>query len=496
MNYCRVIVILPILAVLQSCLASGPTRNELIQLRVQPIVKGELLDCETTLGPRTSKWNQCASQKPIKFDGSTYYTGSWIDGKPNGKGSMVYADGYTYEGEVKEGYRHGKGKYIYPNGTIYEGDFVIGKGEGIGMFKYKIEGSYEGSIKNWRVIGQGVRTLADGIVVEGWFDNFKAGYGEASVTFKNGDVWTGSHRYLWNVGSSTKGKLQTKDGELVEANIKTIGVRSCSSKPGTCGRSFEIQVVGLTGCNKYAPKTAEYSKGGLPLQVGPIFLGMSFKNFQCVLDKKFKDITYESGIAQGVSLWFGTPVTFLSPLEGDNVRFAKASLYNTSVEVSNLFSMPDWMRKTTKTGKAPGGQIEVLFWNDKLATIKLGQPSAPNDYLIKKYGPPKRVTQKHNEKCIRGNKVVSSIQHYKFKQSWRDSQIVMIYDKGTGLEGGELESDSAIFGKAKLPSCSAKLYDKNVYQLVDLKLTSEYASVRNKQKTKEKQEERKVYKGF
>ena len=273
MNYCRVIVILPILAVLQSCLASGPTRNELIQLRVQPIVKGELLDCETTLGPRTSKWNQCASQKPIKFDGSTYYTGSWIDGKPNGKGSMVYANGYTYEGEVKEGYRHGKGKYIYPNGTIYEGDFVIGKGEGIGMFKYKIEGSYEGSIKNWRVIGQGVRTLADGIVVEGWFDNFKAGYGEASVTFKNGDVWTGSHRYLWNVGSSTKGKLQTKDGELVEANIKTIGVRSCSSKPGTCGRSFEIQVVGLTGCNKYAPKTAEYSIRGIAIAGRSNFLG-------------------------------------------------------------------------------------------------------------------------------------------------------------------------------------------------------------------------------
>ena len=497
MKVYKSLLLLPLLVTLQGCLSSGPTRTELIQKQVQPLAKGVLPDCEEVFGQKFGKWTQCSSGKPIVFDGSTIYTGTWIDGQPNGKGKMVYADKSVYEGAIKEGYRHGKGKLINgPHGTIYEGMFVIGKFEGTGSVEFKIEGSHEGGFKDWQAVGQGVRTLADGIVVEGIFNNWNAGSGDAKVTFKDGSVWTGPHRNLWSTGSTSKGKVRTAAGELVDANIKTVGVRSCSSKPGTCGKSFELEVVGLLGCNQYAPKNAEYSAKGLPLQVGPIFLGMSYENFQCVMQNKFKDVTGENAITQGMLLEFGTPVSLSIPMDGDEIRFAKASLYSTSVEVSNLFSIPNWLRKPGETGQVFGGQIEVLFWNNQLATVKLGQPSVPDDYLIDKYGRPRLDTKTHNEKCVLGNRVVSSVSHFISTKSWQDSGVKVIYETGAGLEGGALATDSFIFGTGELPRCSANIYPKNVYQLVDVNLLSKYALAKSKEEAEKKVEDRKLYQGF
>jgi len=40
--------------------------------------------------------------------GGDKYDGEWSNGKPNGKGTMIYDDGRRYEGEWRDGIRHGR----------------------------------------------------------------------------------------------------------------------------------------------------------------------------------------------------------------------------------------------------------------------------------------------------------------------------------------------------------------------------------------------------
>ena len=64
-------------------------------------------------------------------------------------------------------------------------------------------------------------------------------------------------------------------------------------------------------------------------------------------------------------------------MDEDEIRFAKASFYTTSVEVSNLFSIPNWLRKPGETGQVFGGQIEVLFGTINLRLLNWGSHQFP-----------------------------------------------------------------------------------------------------------------------
>ena len=65
-------------------------------------------------------------------DGSVYYTGGLLNGKPEGTGKLTYRNGETYEGEFKNGQRHGKGKQTWPNGDVLEVNFKDNKKNGLG----------------------------------------------------------------------------------------------------------------------------------------------------------------------------------------------------------------------------------------------------------------------------------------------------------------------------------------------------------------------------
>jgi len=53
------------------------------------------------------------------------YKGTWLNGKPHGKGRFFFADGSLYEGYVTEGIPDKKGRKILANGDYYIGSFSL-----------------------------------------------------------------------------------------------------------------------------------------------------------------------------------------------------------------------------------------------------------------------------------------------------------------------------------------------------------------------------------
>ena len=60
------------------------------------------------------------------FNGGRY-TGNWVEGEMDGKGTMTYIDGSTYVGMFQFGTEHGEGKFKSYDGFKYQGEFVEGK---------------------------------------------------------------------------------------------------------------------------------------------------------------------------------------------------------------------------------------------------------------------------------------------------------------------------------------------------------------------------------
>ena len=63
----------------------------------------------------------------MKLPTGDTYTGTFKDGKRDGQGTTVYADGYKYVGGFKNDYRGGQGTMTFPDGTKLSGLWAKGK---------------------------------------------------------------------------------------------------------------------------------------------------------------------------------------------------------------------------------------------------------------------------------------------------------------------------------------------------------------------------------
>ena len=121
------------------------------------------------------------------------YEGEWMAGKREGQGTVRYAIGDVYEGQYKADDKDGQGTFRYANGDVYEGQYKAGKREGQGTFRYANGDVYEGQYKADKREGQGKKSDANGDVYEG---QYMADKREGQGTYRNagGNVYEGQWR--------------------------------------------------------------------------------------------------------------------------------------------------------------------------------------------------------------------------------------------------------------------------------------------------------------
>ena len=114
------------------------------------------------------------------------YVGEWAHGHPQGQGVMKYAHGETYEGSWLSGFIFGQGKYVYTDGGYYEGEFKKmkpnkangiefphpdGKRNGLGIRVWANGSRYEGNWEDDKMSGDGNYTGVTGCRYIGTFWN-------------------------------------------------------------------------------------------------------------------------------------------------------------------------------------------------------------------------------------------------------------------------------------------------------------------------------------
>ena len=161
------------------------------------------------------------SQRDGKPEGSgtmTYangdvYEGAWQDGQREGQGKCTYADGSVYDGSWKADQPDGRGTWKYANGDVYDGAFAAGQREGEkGVMTYASGDVYEGEWKADQREGQGKYTYADGTVYDGaWVADQKEGQG--TMTYASGDVYEGEWKADQREG---QGKYTFADGTVCD----------------------------------------------------------------------------------------------------------------------------------------------------------------------------------------------------------------------------------------------------------------------------------------
>ena len=82
----------------------------------------------------------------------------------NGKGSIVWADGKYYVGEIKDCHQNGEGTWIGANGDKYIGQWKDDKRHGEGTWTWADGDKYVGEYKDDKKHGLGKFTRANGEV--------------------------------------------------------------------------------------------------------------------------------------------------------------------------------------------------------------------------------------------------------------------------------------------------------------------------------------------
>ena len=148
------------------------------------------------------------------------YEGEWKKGKINGKGMRIHSNGNKYIGNYVNNVRNGNGHLIFVNGESYNGNFINGKANGIGIFKFKNGNIYEGEFKDNLIMGKGTLTLKNGDKYIGIFTN---GLINGKGTFINNN----GEKYIGDFQSNKKsgyGRLFDKNGNLIKEGMWENGI--------------------------------------------------------------------------------------------------------------------------------------------------------------------------------------------------------------------------------------------------------------------------------
>ena len=152
----------------------------------------------------------------IKWAEGDSYDGLYKEGVRDGRGVFRFADGRSYDGDWKAGNQCGKGVFRWPNGNIYEGDWKDGKMEGKGVYKWPDGQVYSGDWKNGGQEGKGVIKWPNGQSYDGDFLNGKM-EGVGLFKFPDGTTYEGEVK---NDRWEGKGVYRFPDGRTHEGEFK------------------------------------------------------------------------------------------------------------------------------------------------------------------------------------------------------------------------------------------------------------------------------------
>lgn len=129
------------------------------------------------------------------------YDGDWKQGKKEGTGTYLWANGSIYQGEYVNGKKEGKGIMIYNNGTTQAQTRTTSRYVQHSRTWHDTHDTthdttthagdrYEGEWKGGRRHGYGTETWINGVKYEGeWRDGKRQGFGK--VHYANGDKYEG-----------------------------------------------------------------------------------------------------------------------------------------------------------------------------------------------------------------------------------------------------------------------------------------------------------------
>jgi hypothetical protein len=357
------------------------------QNKSRAIQEESLLSEESELplckGP-IKKWSKCYGKARL-INGAVYF-GQFVRGLPNGYGRWDHRDGSWYQGEFLDAREHGKGFYS-GYGVTYNGAWVKGKKSGLGRL-YNIENKlwYEGEFLKDKKHGFGRGTWfgAKGIIIEGTYNEGGLAGDIVTIIFPDGKKWKGNPSTVFQTGKSSYGMLIESNGDSKKAKLTRIEVFKCPF----C-IEFDIEKI-----YQPEPRQRAYTSTGLPMDVGPFYIGMREKEFLQLLSKKSKITRYNSERS-------GT-VTRISNSDKKDVP-----------EVRSLL-------------KSSYGDVIAHFLNDELVKITLHGPAIDGFALKSKYKNPKITTRNWDEVCLL-NRLRSTITLNSGTYSWNDDEVALKY---------------------------------------------------------------------
>eukprot|EP01034_Spumella_vulgaris_P023720 gene23720-29973_t len=189
----------------------------------------------------------------IKKVGNTVKCGMFVDDNLSGQGmeirSTYHDENETYSGDFMHGRREGRGTTTYPNGNVYTGQHEGGMPNGQGTMRYTSAEDmdlFDGHWEHGSVQGYGVKSSrVDGTVYTGQFTsnssnpttpllNGKGTFSDSEGVFYVGDFKDGE--------SCGQGRLTEKDGTCIEGTFKD------NEPNGHCKQRYYDNNMVIEGC--------------------------------------------------------------------------------------------------------------------------------------------------------------------------------------------------------------------------------------------------------
>jgi hypothetical protein len=128
----------------------GRAKELAAQMQQGLLITGKIITDKNEVLPVSSRYTGQGT-----FNWSTTkqsYTGSWVNGEPDGKGRFTFGQGHYYEGQVKQGEINGHGVFYKP-GSQYTGEFLDGKYHGYGeLYSYNTKTTVKGKFAAGRPV--------------------------------------------------------------------------------------------------------------------------------------------------------------------------------------------------------------------------------------------------------------------------------------------------------------------------------------------------------